>query len=70
MVQVKRREGESVNSFLYRFTKKIRQSGVLLEAKKRRFKSRAVSKTKRKASAIYKSQKKKEMQRLRKLGKI
>lgn len=68
MVSLKRREGETISAFLYRFTKRVRQSGVLLEAKKRRFKNRHISKSKRKVSALYKSQKKKEMDKLRKLG--
>ncbi len=67
-MEIKRREGESVNSFLYRFNKKIRQSGILLEAKKRRRKDRNVSKRKRFNSAIYRAGKKKEMEKAKKAG--
>ena len=59
-MHLKRREGEPVNAFLYRFSKKVRRSGVLIEAKKRRFQDRSVSKTKRKASALYRAKKKKK----------
>ncbi|MEK7568344.1 MAG: 30S ribosomal protein S21 [Patescibacteria group bacterium] len=59
-MHLKRREGEPVNAFLYRFSKKVRRSGVLIEAKKRRFQDRSVSKTKRKASALYRTKKKEE----------
>lgn len=59
-MHLKRREGEPVNAFLYRFSKKVRRSGVLIEAKKRRFQSRSISKTKRKASALYRAEKRKE----------
>jgi len=69
-IQIKRREGESASSFLYRFTKKIQHSGVLREAKKRRFKHRNINKNKRKSSALYKSQKMREVLAAKKLGKF
>ena len=65
---VKRRENETVSSLLYRFSKKVQQSGVLKEAKKRRFRARPQNKTKRKASALYRSLKRTERERLKKLG--
>mgnify|MGYP001593409127 CR=1 FL=1 len=68
MLEVKRKEGESVSSFLHRFSTKIKQSGVLIESKKRRYYKRTVNKTKRKASAIYRSRKKKEYEELKKKG--
>lgn len=68
MLEVKRKEGESIASFLHRFSTKMKQSGILLEAKKRRYHKRAINKTKRKASAIYRSQKKKEYEELKKKG--
>jgi small subunit ribosomal protein S21 len=69
-MEVKRREGESIGSFLYRFTKKMQRSGILREAKKRRFFERPISKRKRRLSAIHKDKKKKEMEKLKKLGKM
>jgi len=69
-IQVRRKEGESASSFLYRFSKKIQQSGVLREAKKRRFKKRNVNRNKRKTSALYKSKKMKEVLAAKKLGKF
>ncbi|MBI5306417.1 30S ribosomal protein S21 [Candidatus Wolfebacteria bacterium] len=68
MIEIKRREGESVNAFLFRFSKRMKQSGILLESKKRRYQKRAVSKSKRKASAIYRDQKKREYQEIKKKG--
>ncbi len=67
-VEVRKKEGESASSLLYRFTKKVQQSGVLKEAKKRRFHKRAVSGLKRKLSALHRVEKKVEMDRMRKLG--
>jgi len=69
-IQIKRKENESASSFLYRFSKKMQQSGVLREAKKRRFKHRNINKNKRKTSALYKSQKMKEVLMAKKLGKF
>ncbi len=65
---IKRKEGESVSSLLYRFSKKVQQSGVLREAKKRRYHDRSVSRIKRKLSALHRVSKKKETERLKKLG--
>lgn len=68
MIEVKKKEGEAAGSLIFRFTKKIRRSGVLLEAKKRRFHKRPVSRIKRRNSAHYREQKKEEVIRLKKLG--
>ena len=67
-MELKRREGESMSSFLYRFTKKVRQSGILIEAKKRRFKNRIVSKRKKRESALYRDVKKKEVELAKRMG--
>lgn len=37
MIEVKKRENESSESLVRRFTKRVQQSGVLIRAKKRRF---------------------------------
>ena len=66
-MEVKRRGGESISAFLYRFSKKVQRSGILREAKKRKFRGRAVSKTKRKASALHRELKKKEFEKERKM---
>jgi len=65
---IKRKEGESVSSLLFRFSKRVKQSGILREAKKRQRHDRPVSRIKRKLSAIHRVNKKKETERLRKLG--
>lgn len=67
-MELKRREGESVSSFLYRFSKKMQQSGVLKEAKKRRTRARAVNKNKRRVGAIYRDEKRTEIETKKKLG--
>ncbi|PIU98382.1 30S ribosomal protein S21 [Candidatus Wolfebacteria bacterium CG03_land_8_20_14_0_80_40_12] len=67
-MEIKRREGEPISAFLYRFSKKIQQSGVLREVKKRRYKDRAVSRLKRRLSALHRERKRKEVQRAKKMG--
>ncbi len=67
-MEAKRREGESVGSLLFRFTKKIQRGGVLKEARKRRFYDRTLSQRKRRVAAIRREEKKTEFQRKKKLG--
>jgi ribosomal protein S21 len=67
-MEVKKREGESAGSLIYRFNKKTQRSGILKEARKRRFKDRPISRTKRRLSAIHKSIKKQEFEKARKMG--
>lgn len=67
-VEVKKRGGESGSALLYRFSKKVRQSGVIKEFRKRKFRDRTVSKRTRKISAIHRETKKAEIGRLKKLG--
>lgn len=68
MLSVRKKEGETGGSLLYRFTKKIRQGGVLSEAKKRRFYKRSQNRSKRKLAAIYREEKKKEVAKAKKMG--
>ena len=67
---MKKKEGEPVTSLVYRFTKKVQQSGILREAKKRRFSHRRVTRNKRHISALYKLEKTSEIMKERKLGTI
>ncbi|MBI3589458.1 MAG: 30S ribosomal protein S21 [Candidatus Liptonbacteria bacterium] len=68
MVKVLKKEGESASALLFRFSKKIKQSGVLREAKRRRFRQRPLNKRKRLVSALHREKKKSEIERLKKLG--
>ena len=67
-IHVKKREGEASNSMLYRFTKMMQQSGVIKEAKKRRFHQRENNKRAKRLSALYKFARKQEVERAKKLG--
>ncbi len=67
-MELKRREGEPISAFLYRFSKKIQQSGILREAKKRRHKTRRVTKFRKRVSAKHREEKRKEVEKARKMG--
>ncbi|MBI1838747.1 MAG: 30S ribosomal protein S21 [Candidatus Colwellbacteria bacterium] len=67
-VTIRKKDGESPNALIYRFGKKIQQSGVLREVKKRRFTKRRVTKNKRRQSALYKAKKAVELKKARRMG--
>jgi ribosomal protein S21 len=67
-IQVKRKEGESLSSFLFRFSKKVQQSGLLKEVKKRQFRFRPLNKRKKRLAALYRLAKEEELARLRRYG--
>jgi len=67
-VVIKKKEGESASSLIFRFTKKVQQSGVLREAKGRRFSARKENKMKRRLSALHRLNKKNELEKAKKTG--
>ncbi|MDD5547764.1 MAG: 30S ribosomal protein S21 [Candidatus Pacebacteria bacterium] len=67
-MHVQKKEGETANSLIFRFSKKVMQSGILREARKRRFHDRPISRIKRRLSAIHREVKRKETERNKKLG--
>jgi len=69
-VEVKRKESESVGGLLRRFTRKIQRSKVLVEARKRQYRSRTKSSFRKKKEALRRIIWQKDMDLQRKLGKI
>jgi len=69
-LEVQRRERENSQSLIRRFTKMIRQSGTLLQIRKKKFHHRSKSPLTRKRSALRRERVKKEYQKLKKLGKL
>ena len=67
-LHIRKREGESDMSLIYRFTKRVQQSGVLKEVKRRRFTVRKQSPLKMKRSALYRVGKRIEIETARKQG--
>lgn len=69
-LEVKKQERESSQSLIFRFTKAIKQSGILLRARKIRFKRKEKSRDMRKKEALRREEMKKEYERLKKIGKL
>lgn len=68
MLQTKKREGETASAMLFRFSKRVKQSGILKEVRHRRFRGRAENRLKKRMSAKHREEKKAEIARLKKLG--
>jgi len=70
MIEVKRKQHESVSAFLRRFSRRVQQSGMILRTRKRRYYEPAKNKRAVRLSALYREEMKKEIEQKRKLGKI
>lgn len=70
MVEVKKREGESPESLLRRFTKRVQSSGVLLRAKQGRYYAPKRSKLDSKEAAARRQLISEKKEFLRKIGKL
>ena len=69
-LKVERQPKESSQNLIRRFTQKVRLSGILLEVRKRQFWQRPKSRQLKKRSALRREEKKREYEKLKKLGKI
>ena len=69
-LEVKKQERETAQSLVRRFARRIQQSGILLRARKTRFKGRPKSHQAKKRAALRRIKLKKEYQKLKKLGKL
>jgi len=70
MIEVKRKEKESTGSLLRRFSKKIQQSGLLLQARGSRFRDKVKSRTERRKNALRRNEIVAEKEYQRKIGKL
>ena len=70
MVEVKKRDNESTEYLVRRFSRKVQHSGVLLQARKIRFHVRKKGRRKIREDAIRRAGLKTERDRLIKLGEI
>jgi len=70
VVEVTKKESESLASLLRRFNRKVQQSGILVEARKARFFDPPKSKQQIRESAKRRAQIVKEKEYLRKIGKL
>jgi len=69
-LEVNKKERETSQSLVRRFTKKVQQSGILVKARKSRFYKPDKSKQMKKKAALRREYLRKEYHNLRKLGKI
>jgi len=70
MIEVKKKNKETAESLIRRFSRRIQQSAVLVQARKNRFRRDEKSKTEKRQEAIYKVKIRKEIDRMKKLGKF
>ena len=68
VIEVKKRERETARSLLRRFTRRIQQSGILIRARKARFREREKTKRERRNSALRRVHIGKKKEKLRKMG--
>jgi len=67
--EVKKQERETSQNLVRRFSRRIKKSGILIGARKARFKKRPKSQQMKKRSALRREELKKEYERLEKLSK-
>ncbi len=70
MVEVRKREKETSESLIKRFSRRVQQSGILLRARKSRFREEEKTKRQMRESALYRARLKKEVDKLKKMGKF
>lgn len=68
--EVNKNPNENSMSLIRRFTRRVQGSGVLMRARALQYRTRDASKTARKERALKRIQKRTEIERLKKLGKI
>ena len=70
MAEVKRKKGESFEALVRRFSRKVQQSGRLLQSRKIRYHSKDKSKTAVRAAASRRSEITAKREYLKKIGKL
>ena len=69
VIEVKKNANESNMNLVRRFTRKVQESGIIQKVKSKRYNERNESKVKVKTSALKRMARRKENERLFKLGK-
>ncbi|MFH1325917.1 MAG: hypothetical protein ABIH48_00415 [Candidatus Falkowbacteria bacterium] len=70
MVEIKRKKNESFESMIRRFSKRVQQSGKVIQAKEGRFVQPTKNKNAKKRSALVGLKLRKQKEYLRKIGKL
>ncbi len=69
-LEIKKTERETSQNLVRRFSRRVKQSGILIQARKNRFQKRAKSNQMKKKAALRREQLKKEYEKLKKLGQV
>ena len=69
-LEVKRQQRETSQGLIHRFSKRMRGSGILIRARKNRFRKRHKSHLAEKTAALRRQDIKKKYEKLEKLGKL
>lgn len=70
MIEVRKKDRETSESLIRRFSRRVQQSGVLVRARKSRFRVEEKTKREKREGAMYKEKVKKMVDRLKKMGKF
>lgn len=70
MVQVTRKDRETSGSLIRRFTKRVQETGIVLQVRKTKFFSKRKSRNLRRHSALRREELRKKHEWLEKLGKL
>jgi len=70
MIEEKKKNRESNESVIRRFSRRVRQSGVLMQARKSRFRTKDKTRRELIQGALYKEKVRKVVGRLKKMGKF
>lgn len=70
IIEVRKNQNENNSGVLRRFSRRVQESGIIHKVKNSRYNQRKESKLKIKKSALKKMQRRKEIELLKKLGKI
>jgi ribosomal protein S21 len=67
-VEVKKKPDESTEELIRRFNKRVIESGILKEAKKRQFKGKNISRRLKRINALYRLREKEAREYFKKIG--
>lgn len=68
VLNVQRKERETSQSLIRRFSRRVRKSGILIQARKNKFHKRTKSRQMKKRAALRREELKKEYERREKMG--
>jgi len=69
-LEIKKQEKETSQSLIRRFSRRMKQSGILISARKARFFEKEKSSQMKKRSALRKEELRKEYEKMEKMGKV